>query len=87
MSSGEQLNINRLVLGTSPHLKRDAHTPMDWHPWGDAAFERAKVADRPVLQWIGFASCYWCHRIERESFEDPELPRAGSPPSGGYWRR
>lgn len=61
---------NRLVNETSPYLLQHAHNPVDWYPWGDEAFERARDEDRPVLVSIGYSACHWCHVMEHESFED-----------------
>jgi len=64
---------NKLVNEKSPYLLQHAHNPVDWHPWGTAAFEKAKVEDKLLLVSIGYATCHWCHVMERESFEDPDL--------------
>lgn len=61
---------NRLVNEQSPYLQQHAHNPVDWHPWGDEAFEIAKTSNKPVLVSIGYSACHWCHVMERESFED-----------------
>ncbi len=61
---------NRLIDEQSPYLLQHAHNPVDWYPWGDEAFERAKKENKPVLVSIGYAACHWCHVMERESFED-----------------
>ena len=66
---------NRLTAETSPYLLQHAENPVDWHPWGPAALERATELDRPVLLSIGYSSCHWCHVMEHESFEDPETAR------------
>ncbi|MFQ5698356.1 MAG: thioredoxin domain-containing protein, partial [Myxococcota bacterium] len=63
---------NRLARETSAYLLQHQHNPVDWYPWGDEAWGRARELDRPVLVSIGYASCHWCHVMERESFEDPE---------------
>lgn len=64
---------NRLQFETSPYLLQHAHNPVAWWPWSDAAFEAAKQADMPVLVSIGYATCHWCHVMEKESFEDAEI--------------
>lgn len=64
---------NRLIHETSPYLLQHAHNPVDWYPWCDEAFERAKVEDKPVLVSIGYAACHWCHVMERESFEKEDV--------------
>ncbi|MGV3530607.1 MAG: thioredoxin domain-containing protein [Flavisolibacter sp.] len=64
---------NRLANETSPYLLQHAHNPVDWHPWGEEAFARAREEDKPVLVSIGYAACHWCHVMERESFENEEV--------------
>ncbi len=64
---------NRLASETSPYLLQHAGNPVDWHPWGDAAFDRARAENKPVLVSIGYSSCHWCHVMEHESFEDPDV--------------
>src|SRR6266540_1634207 len=64
---------NRLARETSTYLKGAANQPVDWHPWGEDAFQRAKELDRPILLDIGATWCHWCHVIDRESYEDPDL--------------
>ncbi len=64
---------NRLARETSPYLLQHAHNPVDWHPWGREALERAASEDKPILLSIGYAACHWCHVMERESFEDAEI--------------
>ncbi len=61
---------NRLAKETSPYLLQHAHNPVDWYPWGEEAFAKAKREDKPILVSIGYAACHWCHVMERESFED-----------------
>jgi len=72
LSSAEQ---NRLKDSASPYLRSAAHQPIDWHEWGDAAFARAKVEDKPILLDIGAVWCHWCHVIDRESYENPEIAK------------
>jgi uncharacterized protein YyaL (SSP411 family) len=62
--------VNRLAQETSPYLLQHAHNPVDWYPWGEEAFERARAEDRPILLSVGYSACHWCHVMERESFED-----------------
>jgi len=64
--------VNRLADETSPYLLQHADNPVDWYPWGDEAFERARAEDRPILLSVGYAACHWCHVMEHESFEDVE---------------
>ncbi len=63
---------NRLLHEQSPYLLQHAHNPVDWYPWGEEAFERARAEDKPLIVSIGYAACHWCHVMERESFEDDE---------------
>ena len=65
-------HTNRLIHEKSPYLLQHAHNPVDWFPWGPEAFEVARQANKPLLVSIGYATCHWCHVMERESFEDPE---------------
>ena len=64
---------NRLFLQSSPYLLQHAHNPVNWFPWGDEAFELARKLGRPVLLSVGYSTCHWCHVMEEESFEDPEI--------------
>jgi uncharacterized protein YyaL (SSP411 family) len=64
---------NRLSHEKSPYLLQHAHNPVDWYPWGEEAFSEARRLDRPIFLSIGYATCHWCHVMERESFEDPEV--------------
>ncbi len=61
---------NRLAAETSPYLLQHADNPVDWYPWGDEAFAKARAEDKPVLLSVGYAACHWCHVMEHESFED-----------------
>ncbi len=60
---------NRLSLETSPYLLQHQHNPVDWYPWGAEAFERARREDKPIFLSVGYSTCYWCHVMERQSFE------------------
>jgi len=64
--------MNRLAQETSPYLLQHADNPVDWYPWGDEAFSKARAEDKPVLLSVGYAACHWCHVMEHESFEDDE---------------
>ncbi|MEX2182466.1 MAG: thioredoxin domain-containing protein [Gemmatimonadaceae bacterium] len=66
---------NRLAAETSPYLQQHADNPVDWHPWGTAAFDLARASNRPVLLSIGYAACHWCHVMAHESFEDSATAR------------
>ncbi|HXF97850.1 MAG TPA: thioredoxin domain-containing protein [Gaiellaceae bacterium] len=63
--------MNRLADATSPYLLQHADNPVDWYPWGEEAFARARAEDKPLLVSVGYSSCHWCHVMEHESFEDP----------------
>jgi uncharacterized protein len=63
--------VNSLAGETSPYLLQHANNPVDWQPWGEAAFARARAEDKPILLSIGYAACHWCHVMAHESFEDP----------------
>ncbi len=63
---------NRLINETSPYLLQHAYNPVDWYPWGPEAFAEARRRGVPIFLSIGYSTCYWCHVMERESFEDPE---------------
>jgi len=66
---------NRLINEKSPYLLKHAHNPVDWYPWGEEAFERARREDKPILLSIGYATCHWCSVMERESFENEEIAK------------
>src|SRR5438094_730361 len=66
---------NRLANETSPYLLQHAHNPVDWYPWGEEAFARARAENRPILLSVGYSSCHWCHVMERESFENESTAR------------
>lgn len=66
-------HTNRLVHETSPYLLQHAHNPVDWYPWSDEAFAKAKEENKPVLLSIGYSACHWCHVMERESFQNEQI--------------
>lgn len=68
----EQLK-NHLRNETSPYLLQHVNNPVDWYPWGDEAFQKAREEDRPIFLSIGYSTCHWCHVMAHESFEDPEI--------------
>ncbi|MHC4732575.1 MAG: thioredoxin domain-containing protein [Planctomycetota bacterium] len=72
---GSARYMNRLILESSPYLLQHAHNPVNWYPWGDEAFETARLLGRPVLLSVGYSTCHWCHVMEEESFEDEEIAR------------
>ncbi len=64
---------NRLKNEHSPYLLQHAEDPIEWHPWGDEAFQKAVREDKPIFLSIGYSSCHWCHVMQRESFSDPAV--------------
>ncbi|MCH6551781.1 MAG: thioredoxin domain-containing protein, partial [Planctomycetes bacterium] len=66
-------HTNRLINETSPYLLQHAHNPVDWYPWGEEAFEAARRQDKAIFVSIGYSTCYWCHVMERESFENEQI--------------
>jgi uncharacterized protein YyaL (SSP411 family) len=68
-----QTFTNHLAHETSPYLRQHAHNPVDWYPWGEEALRRARELDRPIFLSVGYSACHWCHVMEHESFEDPEV--------------
>ena len=64
---------NRLIHEKSPYLLQHAHNPVDWYPWGEEAFTRAQSEGKPIFLSIGYSTCHWCHVMERESFENPQI--------------
>jgi hypothetical protein len=65
--------MNRLGAEQSPYLLQHAHNPVDWYPWGDEAFARARAEDKPIFLSVGYSTCHWCHVMEHESFEREEI--------------
>jgi uncharacterized protein YyaL (SSP411 family) len=72
---GSPKYTNRLILEASPYLLQHAHNPVNWYPWGDEAFARAKREGKPIFLSVGYSTCHWCHVMEAESFEDEEIAR------------
>ncbi len=68
-------HYNRLIFEKSPYLLQHADNPVDWYPWGTEAFEKARKENKPIFLSIGYSTCHWCHVMEHESFEDPEVAR------------
>lgn len=66
---------NRLAHEKSPYLLQHANNPVDWYPWGEEAFAKARIEDKPVFLSIGYSTCHWCHVMERESFENEDVAR------------
>ncbi|MBX3043391.1 MAG: thioredoxin domain-containing protein [Candidatus Kapabacteria bacterium] len=71
--NSENLKVNRLANEKSPYLKQHQHNPVDWFPWGEEAFSKAKSENKPVFLSVGYSTCHWCHVMEHESFSDPEV--------------
>ena len=67
--------MNRLADEQSPYLLQHANNPVDWYPWGEEAFKKAKELDRPIFLSIGYSTCHWCHVMEHESFEDDSVAK------------
>ncbi len=67
------ISTNRLAKEKSPYLLQHAQNPVDWYPWGEEAFEKAKREDKPIFLSIGYSTCHWCHVMAHESFEDEEI--------------
>lgn len=68
-------HTNRLAHESSPYLRQHAHNPVDWYPWGEEAFAKARSENKLMLVSVGYSSCHWCHVMERECFEDEEVAR------------
>lgn len=73
METKNQQKSNRLSLEQSPYLLQHAANPIDWYPWGEEAFAKAKAEDKPIFLSIGYSTCHWCHVMAEESFEDQEV--------------
>jgi len=73
LPDGAPRYVNRLIREQSPYLLQHAHNPVDWYPWCDEAFARARAEGKPVLLSIGYSTCHWCHVMEHESFEDETI--------------
>jgi len=66
-------HTNGLIHETSPYLLQHAHNPVDWHPWGPEAFDLARRENKPIFLSVGYSTCYWCHVMERQSFENEQI--------------
>src|SRR5690606_19843293 len=64
---------NKLTSEISPYLRQHQHNPVDWYPWGQEALDKARRENKLIIVSIGYSACHWCHVMERESFEDPEV--------------
>jgi len=69
------MRTNHLIGEKSPYLLQHAHNPVDWHPWGEIAFDKAKREDKPILLSVGYSTCHWCHVMAHESFEDEGISK------------
>ncbi len=72
---GSHAHTNRLIKSSSPYLLQHAHNPVDWYPWGEEAFEKARLEDKPIFLSIGYSTCHWCHVMAHESFEDEAVAK------------
>jgi hypothetical protein len=72
LTKEQQMSPNHLINEKSPYLIQHAHNPVDWHPWSDETFAKAQAENKPIFLSIGYATCHWCHVMEKESFEDKE---------------
>src|SRR3954454_2158312 len=72
-TTGNASSMNRLASETSPYLLQHAHNPVDWYAWGPEAFEAARARDKPIFLSVGYSTCYWCHVMERQSFENEAI--------------
>ena len=73
MENQKSQKPNRLIHSNNPYLLQHAFNPVDWHPWSDEVFRKAVEEDKPVFLSIGYSTCHWCHVMEAESFQDPEV--------------
>ena len=73
--SQDNKHTNRLAQETSPYLLQHAHNPVEWYPWGEEAIERARRENRPIFLSVGYSTCYWCHVMERQSFENEMIAK------------
>jgi len=75
MANSIRTSHNALIYDKSPYLLQHAENPVDWYPWGEEAFGKAKHEDKPIFLSLGYATCHWCHVMAHESFEDSEVAR------------
>ena len=75
VTAAEKKPVNALIHEESPYLQQHAHNPVHWMPWGEAAFEKARKENKPIFLSIGYSTCHWCHVMEEESFENPEVAK------------
>lgn len=72
-STTEPMHTNRLINEKSPYLLQHAHNPVDWYPWGEEAIQKAKTENKVIFLSVGYSTCHWCHVMEKESFENPDV--------------
>ncbi len=75
LPDGRPRYTNRLILEDTPYLLQHAHNPVDWYAWGEEAFAKARLENKPIFLSIGYSTCHWCHVMEEESFENPDIAR------------
>src|SRR4051812_12215281 len=68
-------HTNRLAQETSPYLLQHQHNPVDWYPWAEEAFAAAREQNKPIFLSVGYSTCYWCHVMERQSFENEAVAK------------
>jgi uncharacterized protein len=68
-------HTNRLARESSPYLLQHQHNPVDWHPWGPEAFEASRRLNKPIFLSVGYSTCYWCHVMERQCFENEAIAK------------
>src|ERR1700730_11609492 len=68
-------HTNKLIHETSPYLLQHAHNPVDWYPWGPEAIEKARSENKPIFLSVGYSTCYWCHVMERQCFENEQIAK------------
>src|SRR5262245_51146399 len=73
IGAGPAQKPNRLAHEKSPYLLQHAYNPVDWYPWSEEAFRKARKENKPIFLSIGYSTCHWCHVMERESFTDPKI--------------
>ena len=71
--ANKEVYTNQLIDEPSPYLQQHAHNPVNWYPWGEEAFEKARREHKPIFLSIGYSTCHWCHVMAHESFEDPKI--------------
>src|SRR5713101_4496740 len=75
VAAGSHRYTNRLIKQKSPYLQMHAHNPVDWYPWGEEAFAKARLEQKPIFLSVGYYTCHWCHVMERESYSNPAVAK------------